>query len=387
VLAADALAADRIPMPVLSRTLQDRIRSYAPFSHPANPVDTTAQVINDPGVFPRIVSDCLDSGELDLVMVFIAHGLAGTGDRTVAQLAELAGQRGPGPPALAAVGVLGPEAASELQRLGVAVFTEPVALTAAFRGHLDAAGRRAAFLASPGPPAGPPRPADRAGTTPAGAPASTGGRLLDEWSAKGLLRELGAPVVAGRAVGSPDEAAAAAEELGYPVVLKVSSEDLPHKAAAGGLRLNLWTPVAVRTAYDALAALVRRRELAPAVLLVERQVSGVELFVGCLRHPDLGPLVGVGPGGTGVEQSAGVRWFWAPVRAGDLVDAAGMARDRAAAVSGVAEKMMALLTGRAGGATTVEANPVILTGDGRAVIADALVVLADLPAAGRGTGR
>jgi acyl-CoA synthetase (NDP forming) len=387
VLAADALAAARMPMPVLSSTLQDRIRSYAPFSHPANPVDTTAQVINDPDAFPRIVSDCLDSGELDLVMVFIAHGLAGTRDRTVVQLAELAGRRGPDPPALAAVGILGPEAASELQRLGVAVFAEPAALSAAFRGYLDATERRAGFLTLPDPAAGPPRAAGRAGTTAVAARPPAGGRLLDEWSAKGLLRELGAPVVPGCPAGSPDEAVAVAEELGYPVVLKVSSEDLPHKAAAGGLRLDLWTPAAVRTAYQALAAVVRQRQLARAVLLVERQVSGAELFVGCLRHPDLGPLVGVGPGGTGVEQSAGVRWFWAPVRAEDVADAAGLARDRAGAVVEVAGQMMTLLTDRAPEATTVEANPVILTGDGRAVIADALVVLPDRRAADGGTGR
>jgi succinyl-CoA synthetase beta subunit len=82
-----------------------------------------------------------------------------------------------------------------------------------------------------------------------------------------------------------------------------------------------------------------------------------------------------------------VRWFWAPVRAEDVADAAGLARDRAGAVVEVAGQMMTLLTDRAPEATTVEANPVILTGDGRAVIADALVVLPDRRAADGGTGR
>jgi acyl-CoA synthetase (NDP forming) len=390
VLAADAFAAARLPMPVLSGEVQERIRSYAPFAHPANPVDTTAQVINEPDAFPRILLDCLDSGELDLVTVFVAHGLAGMRDRTLRQLVEVAQRRGGNAgqtgPSLAAVGILSPEAARELQRRGVAALSEPAALSRAVRGRLDSAARQAALLTAP-EPAATTDPPDRAGpTTGTGSPDDRllDDRLLDEWSAKELLRRLGAPVVPGRLVGSPDDAVAAAGELGYPVVLKLSSPRLPHKAAAGGLRLHLWTPAAVRTAYQDLAARGRDLPGEPARLLLERQVSGPELFVGCVRHPRLGRLVGIGPGGSGVEQTRAVRWHWAPVRAADVAAASPAAGGpHAAAVARLTGRMLRLLDpdrGRPGGPWpcihTVEVNPVILTEGGGAVVADALVALA-----------
>jgi acyl-CoA synthetase (NDP forming) len=359
VLAADALAAHRLPMPALSAPLQERIRSYAPFCHPANPVDTTAQVINEPTTFPRILRDCLDSGELDLVAVFIAHGLAGLRDRTLRQLVEVAEHRRGGAPPLAAVGILEAEAARELQRRGVCVFAEPAGLAAAVGGLVAATARRAAFLGLPEPAPVP--------------PTTVGGRLLDEWSAKQLLRSAGAPVPAGRLVGSADTAVEAAEAIGYPVVLKLVSGRLPHKAAAGGLRLDLWTPAAVRAAFAALDATGRRLP-GRARLLLERQEAGPELFVGCVRHPRLGPLVGIGPGGHGVEQSRAVRWHWAPARA---KDAASVAGGHAAAVAGLTGAMLRLLAGGEPPVTTVEANPVILTGDGRAVAVDALIELAE----------
>jgi hypothetical protein len=262
----------------------------------------------------------------------------------------------------------------------VAALSEPAVLSRAVRGRLDSAARQAALLAAPEPPA-------TSGPPATGPPASTGppdGRLLDEWSAKQLLRQLGAAVVPGRLVSSPGDAVAAAGELGYPVVLKLASAWLPHKAAGGGLRLHLWTPEAVRTAYQDLAARGRDLPGEPARLLLERQESGPELFVGCVRHPRLGRLVGIGPGGSGVEQTRAVRWHWAPVRAADVAAASPAAGGpHAAAVARLTGRMLRLLDpdrGRPGGPWpcihTVEVNPVILTEGGGAVVADALVALA-----------
>jgi acyl-CoA synthetase (NDP forming) len=404
VLAADALAADRLPMPTLSPALQRQIRSYAPFSHPANPVDTTAQVINQPDAMPRIIGDCLNSGELDLLGVFVAHGLAGLHDRTLRQLIDLGQQRGgeagTAGPALVAVGLLSPDAAHAVQRCGIAVFPEPAALSAALRAYLDSSGRRAVFLARQRPVAGESAPGGPvpgepvpggpvpvpAGALPAIGPGPGG---LDEWSAKALLRGLGATVVPGRLVNTPAEAVAAAEQLGYPVVLKLSSQRLPHKAARGGVRLDLWTRAAVRAAFGALTELADElareqaagpaAELAgeatggpaaeltgePARLLVERQAAGPELFVGAVRHDRLGVLVGIGPGGSGVEQARAVRWRWAPIAPEDVRAASG--------VGALVDVMVRLVADPALGVHTVETNPVILTGDGQALVADALI--------------
>jgi len=343
VLMADAAESDGIAMPTLSAPTQRRIRSYAPFSHPANPVDTTAQVINEPEAFPRILRDCVDSDELDLLAVFVAHGLAGATDRTVRGLVDAARSR---PEAsFAALGILSTDAAEALRGAGISVFAEPVELTAAVRAAVDAADGRAGFARR-----------DPVARRPAGGELV----LLDEVAGKRLLRAAGADVVPGDVASDADAAVALAAGLGFPVVLKLVSAALPHKAEHGGVRLHLWTPAAVRTAFDALDALGRRLAPGDYTVLVERQLTGVELFVARVEHPRLGPLVGIGPGGTGVESAGGVRWQWAPVGVGEL-------RHAPAAVWALVAAMGALE------ASTVEANPVFLTADGAAVVADALI--------------
>jgi hypothetical protein len=158
--------------------------------------------------------------------------------------------------------------------------------------------------------------------------------------------------------------------------MKLISESLPHKADRGGVKLNLWTGDAVAEAFTELSELGRELVGDSYRILVEEQLAGPEVFVGCVRHPSLGTLVGIGPGGSGVEHSRAVRWQWAPLMIEDVpaLLADGLLKklsdDHAQAVVDVAAVMSGLV---AAGPDTVETNPVILTADGRAVIADALV--------------
>ncbi len=114
-----------------------------------------------------------------------------------------------------------------------------------------------------------------------------------DWS--GLLRDYGIEVARATVVGSRREAEAAAAEIGWPVVLKTSEDAIHHKTEADGVRLGLGDRGAVGAAYDDLAG-----RLGPRVL-VQRQVSGVEVALGIVRDPLLGPLVVVAAGGTLVE--------------------------------------------------------------------------------------
>jgi acetate---CoA ligase (ADP-forming) len=114
-----------------------------------------------------------------------------------------------------------------------------------------------------------------------------------EWAA--LLDDYGIAVVPGESVSSAGEAAAAADRLGYPVVLKSDAPDVRHKTEAGGVRLGLGDPATVAAAYDDLAG-----RLGPAVV-VQHQAAGVEVALGIVRDPLLGPLVMVAAGGVLVE--------------------------------------------------------------------------------------
>jgi acyl-CoA synthetase (NDP forming) len=137
-------------------------------------------------------------------------------------------------------------------------------------------------------PASPPA----AGTAPSGRP-----RLLEEGAAKQALAAHGLPVPAGRTVHTAAEAVAAAEALGWPVVLK--SVGLAHKTEHGAVRLGLRDPAALRAAAAELAPL-------GTALLVEQMVTdGVaEVIVGVARDPALGPYLVLGAGGVLAELAA-----------------------------------------------------------------------------------
>ncbi len=97
-------------------------------------------------------------------------------------------------------------------------------------------------------------------------------------------------------VTSAEQAAAAAARIGYPVVLKTDEPSIAHKSDVGGVLLGLADEAALTAAYADLAA-----RLGPAALVCESVPPGVELALGIVTDPDLGPLIVVGAGGTLVE--------------------------------------------------------------------------------------
>ena len=112
------------------------------------------------------------------------------------------------------------------------------------------------------------------------------------------------PVVGELVAQSVDEAVNAAGSLGYPVVLKVESPDLPHKTEAGVVRLNLRNADEVREAYQVIMA--RANAVTPppriaGVLVQKMMPQGIEMVVGARIDPLFGPLVVVGLGGILVE--------------------------------------------------------------------------------------
>ena len=119
--------------------------------------------------------------------------------------------------------------------------------------------------------------------------------VFSESAAKELLKKHGLSVPEG-IVCPAEDAVAAAEKLGYPVTLKVSSAAIAHKTEAGGVALNL------RTADEVRDAAQRMAKLAPDVL-VERMVTGAvaELIIGLTSDPQFGTALVVGAGGTLTE--------------------------------------------------------------------------------------
>ncbi len=141
-------------------------------------------------------------------------------------------------------------------------------------------------------------------------------KALTEREAKEVLALYGIPVVGEKLVRSAEEAAAAAEALGMPVVLKAESPDLPHKTEAGVIRLNLRTADEVREAYSVImqrADAVVPKPRVNGVLVQPMVPQGVEMVVGGRVDPLFGPLVVVGLGGILVELMKDTQLALAPL--------------------------------------------------------------------------
>ncbi|WEK47736.1 MAG: acetate--CoA ligase family protein [Candidatus Andeanibacterium colombiense] len=128
--------------------------------------------------------------------------------------------------------------------------------------------------------------------------------VVPEYRAKELLAPLGLPFPQSKFAATADAAAAAADAIGYPVVLKAQAAALGHKSDAGGVILKLNSADEVRTAFDTIFSNVSAYDAAIALdgVLVEKMgTMGVEMIVGAKSDPEWGPVVLAGFGGVTAE--------------------------------------------------------------------------------------
>ena len=148
-----------------------------------------------------------------------------------------------------------------------------------------------------------------------------GRSTINEVDSKRLLREAGLPVVREEVAMSREEALEAARVIGYPVVLKVASDDIPHKSDLGLVATGLADEAATAAAFDNMAATLERHSPPPsdAVFVVQAMVrDAVEFFMGVSRDPDFGPVLAFGLGGVLVEIFDDVAFRPLPLRDGDV---------------------------------------------------------------------
>ena len=131
------------------------------------------------------------------------------------------------------------------------------------------------------------------------------GGVLSEHNAKQILRAYGVETTRDTLCTSVDAAVSAADELGYPVVLKVSSPALAHKSDLGLVRVGIASDAEVRKIFDELMEAASRAvgadDAVEGVLVCEQVSDGVELVVGVSRDSLFGPVVMAGIGGVFLE--------------------------------------------------------------------------------------
>jgi len=150
----------------------------------------------------------------------------------------------------------------------------------------------------------------------------TGRKQMGEVAAKEILRAYDFNVPPGRLAGSAEEAVEIAERVGYPVAMKIASQQVVHKSDLGGVQLNLATRSQVRDAFELMMMRIPKR--APHARIdgayVEKMCArGTEVIIGMTRDPQFGPMMMFGLGGIFVEVMKDVTFYLAPITADEAM--------------------------------------------------------------------
>jgi acyl-CoA synthetase (NDP forming) len=387
LMVADRAASLGLALPELSREQQASLRAQLPdFATIANPLDYNTSLWGHQDLLERCFATVMEGG-FDAGMLMIDFPEAEGQDRadcraSVRALMEVG--RRTGKPAMVTSTI--PEAFPAAERDAV------IAGGGAPLQGLDEALAAFAMAAEYGRLRRRIDPVQAAATSLPSGEARGPARLLEEWDAKRRLAGFGLQVPAGRTASAAD-VPAAAEETGFPVVLKLARPMLAHKTEAGAVMLGLGSAEAVRGAVATMRAALRRATppIEPELFLVEQQVEGAvaELIVGIKRDPQFGLVLVVGAGGVLVEMVEDSATLLLPVRRAEIADAvAGLRLARilcgyrgkpAGDVEAVVDAVMTVAAFAEANRDTLQeldVNPLLVLPRGRgAIAADALVVV------------
>ncbi|MGM4903029.1 acetate--CoA ligase family protein [Tardiphaga sp. 866_E4_N2_1] len=375
---ADAISAQGLQVPELSDGVQATIRGLIPsYGSPCNPIDITAQAVHSGGLQKTI--ELLDrSDEVDAILVVISLSSETRMPFKTPELKPvIAAQNKPIvfwsytlPSNFARMG---------LAESGVVVLSGLTHVSVALRRLVDHARFK---LVEPVATAA---PAQNDLAEHLTAP------TLSEYDSKTLLQIAGVALPGEVLVTDRSALDAAIAKIGFPLVMKIQSRDIPHKSEVGGVRVNITTKHEAVAAYDALTASARQhrpRAALQGVLVSPMASKGVEIIVGTLLDETFGPMVMVGLGGVTAELFKDVVYRPAPVSAAEAASMLGALKAAPllngfrgtlkADVSAAAEliaQISQLAAQFKGEIAEIELNPVLVhpTGEGVTIV-DALVV-------------
>lgn len=289
VIVSDAAELAGLPMPEMPAAAQRHLKALIPFAAPRNPVDCTAQFMNDLSIAGRFAEAVVAEGGYRSVLGFFTYtvGAESIADGLRAQLKAV---RDKHPDRLFVLSILASrERVQQYEADGFTVFEDPARAVVA----IEAMGRFGRAFAR--------QPAQEPPRVPA---VALPGATPSEAEAKRVLAEAGIAVAPERACANARDAVAAAEALGFPVVLKILSPDIVHKSEMGGVLLNVANAGAVREGFALLmerAALATPDARIEGVLVAKQLSGGVECILGIQRDPVFGPVAMFGLGGIFVE--------------------------------------------------------------------------------------
>jgi acetyl coenzyme A synthetase (ADP forming)-like protein len=301
ILCADACEAEGLVLPELTEETRARLAELlADEASVANPVDMLGGATA--GAYAQALPIVLADPQVDAAIVLFVPTVTATADAVAVAIDEAARAAGREKPVLAVVlEAAGIPAALRREGASAAAFHYPESAARA----LGRLAQRAEWLRRPfgAVPALDGIDRERAERVVERALAETEDVWLTPADTRELLLAYGLPLVPEAVAGSADEAVAAAEELGFPVVVKTAAAGV-HKSDVGGLALDLPDADAVREAVGRIGAPV----------IVQPMIGGgAELLAGLVQDPVFGPLVAFGPGGVFAELIGDATFRTAPL--------------------------------------------------------------------------
>jgi acetyltransferase len=275
-----------------------------PNAAPGNPVYVRGEV--EPAQFAAAADICLSDPGVDaLVAILTPHAQTDPQAYAAALVEVAAGHRKP----LFTCWMGGESVASSRKHFAehrVPSYTTPEAAVDAIAALALYATNQEQLLQVPEPLAHTSTPDRAAAQAVIDAALATGQEWLDPAESKSVLAAFNMPVLRSRPAHSVDEAVAVARQVGFPVVMKILSPDIPHKTDVGGVRLSLDDEGSVRKVHALMMESVARARPDARIegVLIEpmfRHRHGRELMIGVVRDPVFGPAISFGLGGTLVE--------------------------------------------------------------------------------------
>ena len=293
VIISDAADDAKLPVPEMPQAAQLKLKALLPFASPRNPVDVTAQFLNDMSLVTEFTEVLVSEGGYPSILAFFTY--TGGAPSVAPQLrARLNAVRQRYPERLFVLVVQA--SAEQIQGYesdGFCVFEDPtraVNAIAAMGQFGEAFARKKVGL-------GFELPAIKW-------PANNASTQLTEAQAKIILAQSGIASAPEKVATSAEMAVQAANAISYPVVLKIVSAEIIHKSEIGGVLLNIDTEAQVRNGFETL--IERSTKAYPnahveGVLVAKQLQGGLECFLGIQCDPVFGPIAVFGLGGIFVE--------------------------------------------------------------------------------------
>jgi acetyltransferase len=297
ILAADACVQSGLDVPALAEATQAKMRArVAAEASIVNPVDMIATAHGEQ--YETCIRAVMDDPSIDAV-ISIFTSLESIDSMQVAESIIRGGEGHDKPMLVCFMGKVASKPAIEtLKGRGLPVYTFPEEAAHA----LSALHRYRQWLDRPEGQIATFPDFDRVRIARTFAEASAAGRqTLTLAESLNVLEGAGIPVAAWREAVDVAATTAAAEDIGYPVALKVSSARLAHKSEIGGVALDLEDPGAVGAAAEGLLARVRALDPEATLVVQEMARGGTEVIFGASADPKFGPLMMFGLGGIFVE--------------------------------------------------------------------------------------